>query len=463
MRHVQNMNSIRIKKGLDIPLSGKPGPTIEPHVLPTDTVYVHPAEFEGVKAKLLVEEGAAVKRGSPLFFNKRLTTLQFLSPGGGRVEEIKYGPRRVIERITIRLDSKEEVEAFKKYSPEQISGLDRAEIIGHLLATGFWAHIKQRPFSRIADPEATPKSIFVNAMNTAPFQPDFHVIVKGHEQAFQAGLDLLTRLTDGDVHLCLAAEAENSSKAVTEARNVQIHAFSGPHPSGNSSVHIHHVDPMDPHDKVWVVRAVDLITIGRLFLDGEYPADRTISFGGPGVRPEACRYYRLRHGAALAPLLEERLRDGEHRIVCGDGLSGAEVDAGGGLPFYGSGLTVIPEERERLFMGWFAPGWNRYSPSRTFLSTWFRRNHAWNLNSNLNGSRRAMVLTGLYDTVMPMNIMVDFLVRAVLAHDTDEAIALGILETDPEDFALCSFICPSKMELSHIIRQGLDEIEQEGI
>lgn len=457
------MSSIHIKKGLDIPLSGKPAPAIEQNLLPTDAVYVYPAEFEGVKAKLRVEEGDSVKRGAPLFFNKRRQELQFLSPGGGQVTEIKYGPRRIIERITIRLDSNEDVQTFKKYAPEQVPRLERNEIIGHLLATGFWAHIRQRPFSRIANPEITPKSIFVNAMHTAPFRPDIHVAIRGHEQAFQAGLDLMTRLTDGGVHLCIPVEAEHPSKAVMEAENVKIHAFGGPHPSGNSSVHIHHIDPMDPHDKVWVVQAVDLITIGRLFLEGEYPLDRTISLGGPGVRPEACRYYRLRHGASLAPLFDGRLQDGEQRVICGDCLSGFGIEADGGLSFYGSGLTIIPEGRERHFMGWFAPGWNRYSPSRTFLSTWLRRRHQWHLNTNLNGSRRAMVLTGLYDSVMPLNIMADFLVRAVLAHDTDEAIALGILETDPEDFALCAFVCPSKMEVSHIIRQGLDEIEQEGI
>ncbi len=457
------MNPIEIKKGLDIPLTGKPVPEMEGGIISTDTVSVYPSEFEGVKEKLHINEGDSVKRGTPLFFNKRMHELQFLSPGGGKISEIKFGPRRSIHSITIELDAEEEVEPLRKFEPEQIREVDRNEIVQHLLSTGMWAYIRQRPFSHIADKDVTPKSIFINAMNTAPFQPDIHVLVKENEQAFQAGIDAMTSLTDGDVHLCISADAENPSTAVTEAGNAQVHAFRGPHPSGNSSVHIHHIDPMETHDKVWVVRASDLITIGQLFINGEYPAERTIALGGSGVNPEACKYYRMRHGGSLKPLLDGRMKDGEQRVLRGDCLSGIKISADEGLPFYGSSLTVIPEGRERFFLGWLGPGMDRYSPSRTFLSTWLRKDSKWDLNTNLNGSRRSMVLTGLYNEFLPLNIMVDYLVRAVLAHDTDEAISLGILETDPEDFALCSFVCPSKMEISHIIRQGLDEIEKEGI
>ena len=455
------MTPIQIKKGLDIPLSGAPKPDVTD--LPeSNTVAVY-QEYEGLKAKARVQEGDKVKRGTVLFIDKKQPDLQFCSPVAGTVKAIEYGPRRALYRVLIDVAESQESESFKKYSVDQLVGLSRDEALENLLQTGLLGLIRQRPFSRIANPEAKPKAIFVNGMNTAPFTPDLHIAVKGRENAFQAGLNVLNCLTEGDVHLCIAPDAPDASTAVTNAKNVKIHTFTGPHPSGNTSVHIHHIDPMEPTDIVWTVKGPDVIRIGELFLEGQYPNQQLVTLAGPGVKEEACGYYRVRLGEPLETLFKDRLKDGEQRIINGDALAGHAVKADEHVRFANSAITVIPEGREQFFMGWLAPGINKFSVSRAYLSGWFGQRRKWDLTTNLNGSYRSMVLTGLYDKYMPLNIMVDYLVRAVLANDTDEAIRLGILETDPEDYSLCSFVCPSKMDIYGVVKQGLEEIEREGI
>ena len=312
----------------------------------------------------------------------------------------------------------------------------------------------------MADPAAQPKSIFVTAMNTAPFQADAEVVAASDPVAFQAGLDLMTRLTEGDVHLCVGPDAGDT---LNGAERVSLHRFSGPHPSGNTSVHISRIDPMVPTDVVWTVKAVDLVSIGRLFLDGTLPTSRVVCLGGPGVQNEARSHYRLRPGGDLKPLFETSLNEGDVRIIGGDVLTGCEIAPDSHLGFHQSATTVILAHKERYFMGWTMPGLKKMSFSRLFASTWLPGKKDWNLGTAMHGEERALVLTGHYDKVMPLNIMVDFLIRAVLAGDTDEAISLGILETDPEDFALCDVICPSKIEVQEIISRGLRMIEEEGI
>ncbi len=452
------MRPIQIKKGLDVPLSGAPKPeVIELPVSNTVAVY---QECEGLKARMCVKEGDTVKRGSALFTNKKLSELHFCSPTAGTVTAIEYGPRRALYRVMIEASETDNAESFPSYTSDRIPGLSRDDALQPLLASGLLSLIRQRPFSRIADPDVTPKCIFVNGMSTAPFLPDLNIAVQGSEIQFQAGLDVLTRLTDGAVHLCVAPD---TSSALVQASRVQVHTFAGPHPAGNSSVHIHHIAPMEPTDKVWALKGVDVIRIGELFLTGQYPAMQLFTLAGPGVKEDARRYYRARFGTPLEVVFKDRLIEGEQRVISGDALAGTAIKQDEHVRFSESALTIIPEGREQFFMGWMAPGINKFSVSRAYLSGWFGHRRKWNLTTNLNGSYRSMVLTGLYDRYMPMNIMVDYLVRAVLAHDTDEAIKLGILEVDPEDFALCAFVCPSKMDLCGIIKRGLAEIEEEGI
>lgn len=447
----------RIKKGFNIKLAGTPATDIV-DIAVAKTVAVFPLEFAGLKQRLKVNEGDTVLRGTELMENKANEAFKLRAPASGKVTEIVRGARRFVEKIVITVDSDAEAEEFQKFAVDQMATIDRSVILDQLTATGYLSLIRQRPFADMADVSAKPKSIFVNAMNTGLFQADAETVISSDPTAFQAGIDLMTCLTEGDVNLCTGSNAGNTLNGVG---NVVRHTFSGPHPSGNSSVHIDRVDPMAPTDIVWTVKAVDLVYIGRLFLDGTLPATRIISLGGPSVKPGKQAHYRVSAGADLAPLFEDRICDCENRVIDGDVFSG--TCGVSHLGFHQSAITVIPVDRERHMLGWTMPGFRQFSFSRLFASSWLPRKLPWRLGTSMHGEERAIVLTGNYDKVMPLNIMVDYLIRAVLANDTDEAISLGILETIPEDFALCNFICPSKIEVQDIIRDGLQQIKEEGI
>jgi Na+-transporting NADH:ubiquinone oxidoreductase subunit A len=455
------MASFSIRKGLDIKLAGAPEAAVQ-ELPDAASVAVIPAEFGPIKPRLDVQEGARVKRGQSLFHDKNRPALRGVAPAAGVVSSIVYGPRRVIEKIIVTREGADEAEAYPRFDPAAVKSADRAKLLEVLQSTGLINLIRQRPFGRAANPDATPKSIFVNGMATAPFQADINAVIKGREIAFQAGLDAMTRLTAGKVFLCLGPGAK--AAALAEARNVEVHTFDGPHPAGNTSVHISRLDPMKPTDIVWTIKAVDLLQIGHLLLNGETPSHRVVALGGPGVAEGARRHYSVRIGAPLSALLQGRTADGELRVIRGDALSGDKTGADDVVRLTDTAFTVLKEDRERHLLGWLMPGFKYFSVSRAFVSPWLGGlNKEWALGTNQHGELRPMVLTGVYDKYMPLNIMVDYVVRAVLANDTEEAVKLGILETLPEDYALCAFACLSKMDLVGIIRKGLADIEKEGI
>lgn len=455
------MASFTIRKGLNIKLVGAPEPAIV-DAPESQSVSVVPLEFGPIKVRLDVQEGARVKRGQALFHDKKNPNLRGTAPASGTITSIKFGPRRVVERITLQIDG-DDVEPYPRHDPATIRTLDRQALLLQLQQSGLINLIRQRPFGRAANPEATPKSIFVNGMATGPFQPDINVLIKGRELAFQAGIDALTRLTPGKVFLCLDGAKQNAA-ALTGVKNAEVHTFEGPHPSGNTSVHISRLDPMKPTDIIWTIKAVDLLQIGHLLLNGEVPSHRIVSLGGPAVAEGKRKYYRVRIGQSLQDWLKPLLAPGETRVIRGDIFSGEKVADDDVVQLLDTGYTVLAEDRTRHLLGWAMPGFSYFSASRAFLSTWLGGlKREWALGTNQHGELRPMVLTGLYDKYMPMNIMVDYVVRAVLANDTEEAIKLGILETLPEDYAVCAFACPSKMDLVGIIRKGLAEIEKEGI
>lgn len=455
------MGSFNIKKGLRLKLAGAPAADIE-DAPATKSVSIFPADYEQLKLRLKVKEGDSVKRGSALLYDKRNERFQVCSPVAGTVKAINYGPRRFIESVVIEVAGQDAAESFTKYTSGQLAGLSREAALDQLQQSGLLALIRQRPFGRMAQPGAEPKAIFVNAMATAPFGADINAAVKGSEAAFQAGLDVLKRLTKGAMHLCLDGKAQNAA-ALASAKNVDIHTFTGDYPAGNTSVHISRIAPMKPADIVWTVQAVHVILIGQLFLDGQYPARRIIAVAGAGIQEKSRKHYRILAGAPLQTLLGGKLVESEQRIIRGSVFSGIKTTAQDSLHVLDTALTVIREDRSRLFLGWMAPGFNLFSLSKSFVSGWTGGGRTWDLGTNQHGELRPMVLTGLYDKYMPMNILVDYLVRAVLANDTEEAIKLGILETLPEDFAAAAFACPSKMDLVGIIRKGLEDIEKEGI
>ncbi|VGO14271.1 Na(+)-translocating NADH-quinone reductase subunit A [Pontiella desulfatans] len=452
------MANFKIKKGFDVKVIGRPKTTVEEYAS-QQLFAVYPSEFEGLKPRLLVKAGDTVKRGDVLFENKKNEKMVFRSPCSGTIRAVNLGARRFPVEILIDRDlqSTENV-TFETYTQDSVGQLSREQMADHLLNAGLWPLIKQRPFSKIADPDTAPKAVFINAANSAPFQADFSVVLKGDEDAFQTGINALARLTEGKVHLCKSAGSD-----IPDFQHAESHTFAGKHPSGNTSVHINRISPILPHDTVYTLAAQDVILIGKLLTTGELPKTKVIALAGPAVKEEFRQYYKVQLGASLQPLLEKTLEGEEVRIINGNILWGEKVQADTCVPYYGSELFALEEDRSRHLMGWTMPGLFQYSSHRVNLSSVMGFAHEWKLGTSMHGSKRAMVVTGWMDKHQPLNIMTDFLMRACLAHDTDEMVQLGILETDPEDFALASFVDPHKTDVCGIIKRGLEEIEEEGI
>ena len=453
------MGKYNITKGFNIKVLGDPQPIIEE--LGSQTRFaVYPSEFEGIKPRLEVKVGDLVKRGQVLFFNKRMDKTLFRSPCAGVIKEINLGPRRFPVEIIIEADAQGESETFQSYAAQEILGLERTALCEHILHAGLWPLIKQRPFNKIADPYTVPKAVFVNAANSAPFQADFSLVLQGDESAFQAGINALSRLTEGAVHICTSAGV-----TLPEFEHAQSHTFAGKYPSGNTSVHINRIAPILPQDTVYTLTAQDVILLGKLLLTGELPKTKVVALAGPAVKEAYRKYYRIPFGASLEPLFSEALQGEEVRIINGHIMWGDQVSANACAHFYGSEYFALEEDRSRHLLGWTMPGLFQYSSHRVNLSSLMGlgKTNKWNLGTSQHGSHRAMVVTGWMDKHQPLNIMSDFIVRAALAKDTDEMVQLGILETDPEDFAIASFVDPHKTDVCAIIKDGLAAIEEEGI
>jgi Na+-transporting NADH:ubiquinone oxidoreductase subunit A len=452
--------NFKIKNGLDIPMEGAPGDAIRDVPL-KGNISVFPSEYKRVKFKMLVSEGDTVKQGGVLARRKDQEDFLLRSPVAGKVLEIRLGDRRSLQEIVIEPSDSGEQETFKSYTRDGLLRASSENILELLKDSGLMALIRQRPFNVIADASVKPKSIFVNGMNTAPFRPDAHVLVRGKVDELQAGLNALTRLTDGPVHLCLAAAKASTPDALTKVSNVQVNYFDGPHPSGNTSTHIHYLDPVLPGDAVWTLRVSDVLRIGEFLLNGVIPSKQTVLIAGNGVKPESRGYATITTGQSLASLFDGALEDGENRIIRGDALYGEKASAESGVFYYDQSYVVLPEDRERHLLGWYAPTTELFSAHKVVPSAWLK-GKKFSFGTNTRGSKRALVLTGIYDKYVPLDIMVDPLSRACIANDTEDAIALGILESDPEDFALCTFVCPSKTDFGAIVAKTLSQIQEEG-
>ena len=447
----------RIKQGLDLRLAGAPAQTLADLTSGTALLSLPFTEFDGYKLKVLVKDGDPVKRGQPLCRDKKNDDFHITSPVAGTVKTVNYGERRVLLSIDIE-PSGDATEAYPTHTAESVLKASGDEVVKLLANSGLLCLIRRRPFNRIADPAVKPKSIFVNAMRTAPFRPDHAFLVQRNSAAFQAGLNALSRIAT--TFLCHSP----ADAVFASAKNVEVHAFEGPHPSGNSSTHIHTLDPILPGQTVWTVPACHVIQIGELILSGKVPGTKYIVAGGAGLRAEARQHYLVRPGQSLGAVVQNRLESGPQRIIKGDIHNGKVATVETRIGFVETSVTVIPDSVERRFLGWVMPGAGLFSVSRTVLSRWLGGlSKEWNLNTGLNGGHRALVLTGIYDDYVPLGIMVDPLIRACFGKDTEEAVKLGILETDPEDFALCSVVCPSKVDFAELIGGTLKTIEQEGI
>lgn len=451
-----------IKQGLDLQVEGKPKNEIVDVPRP-ETLIIHPSEFTRAKPRVEVAVDDKVKAGQVLYFDKRNPAFQYRSPVAGTITDIVLGERRSLQEIHIAPSGRAATK-LPTFSASAIAAIDRGELLEHLSGTGMLALLVERPFSRPATTASVPKSIFVNGMCNAPFRPDPAVVLQGQDEEFAVGLEALRRLTYGPVHLCLDADAETQHPALAGAKGVQTSYFSGPHPSGNTSTHIHRLDPIFPGDVVWTISAGDVAQIGHLLVHGQVPSTKVVMAAGEGLKEEARRYYRVHVGQPVSSFLGSGFQpDTEIRLVDGDMLFGQTVDPSHGVKTHSRGYTVLAEDRKRHLLGWLYPGFDKFSTFRTFLSTWFSSDREFSMGTSRNGSHRAMVLTGIYDKYVPLDIMVDPLVRACIGNDTDDAIRHGILGTDPEDFALCSVVCPSKTDFCEKIRKGLAAIEKEGL
>ena len=447
---------IKFKKGLDLPIKGQPEQTIALSKDPS-TVAILGTDYVGMKPTMEVRVADKVKLGQVLFTDKKNPAIKFTSPGAGEIISIHRGEKRALLSVVIKLSGNDEV-TFNSY-PDQalIKNLNREQVIEQLLDSGLWVSLRTRPFSKVPDPVTKPNSIFITAIDSNPLAPSINKILEGQERDFANGARVISRLTDGKVFIC---KAPRTNVPLIDRPNIVVEEFSGPHPAGNVGTHIHYLDPVDRHKTVWHIGLQDVIAIGKLFSTGKIHTERIISLGGPSVKKP--RLLKTRIGASTEEILVNELTDGENRAVSGSVLSG--FAASGSLGFLGryhQQISVIPEFRKREFFGWLNPGLNHFSTKNIVLSSLIPGKQ-FDFNTTTYGEERAIIPSGGYEKVMPMDIESLALLRALAVNDLEDAEALGCLELDEEDLSLCAFVCPSKLEFGPMLRRNLNMIEKEG-
>ncbi|UNC51460.1 Na(+)-translocating NADH-quinone reductase subunit A [Enterobacter huaxiensis] len=445
----------RIRKGLDLPISGVP----EQHVA-TGASIRHVAilgdDYLGMRPSMRVQEGDRVVKGQALFEDKKNPGVLFTAPASGTVVAINRGERRILQSVVIGIDGDEQRE-FARYDPEDLTTLSRDAVQAQLLESGLWTAFRTRPFSKSPVPGTEPAAVFVTAIDTNPLSVDPQPVILAQRKAFDAGLTVLTRLTSGKVHVCQASGGKLGGHSHGQ---VTFNEFAGPHPAGLVGTHIHFLEPVSLTKQVWHLNYQDVIAIGKLFTTGELCAERVIALGGPqAVNP---RLVRTLMGADIHELLADETKAGENRLISGSVLSGRHaVGAQAYLGRFHLQVSIVQEGREKELFGWVLPGADKFSVTRTTLGH-FLRHKLFNFSTSTHGGERAMVPIGNYERVMPLDILPTVLLRDLLAGDTDGAQALGCLELDEEDLALCTYVCPGKYEYGPVLREVLTRIEQEG-
>lgn len=449
---------IRIRQGLNIPVSGRPVQAVHPGT-PVNRVALCGPDYVGLRPRLLVEKGDRVELGQPLFVDKHQPGVPFCSPGTGTVSAINRGPRRALNSVVVTLDDPAmSAERFAPMSRDQLSRLGRAEIAERLCETGLWTAFRTRPFGGVPEPDAAPRSIFVTAIDTRPLAADPRIILRAEAEAFADGMRVLPALTAGSVFLCTA---EDWDIPVPDNERIRHVAFSGPHPAGLPGTHIHLLDPVDANRSVWHIGYQDVIAIGKLFAQGCLDYSRVIAIGGSCVLQP--RLLLTRIGASIRELAEPSQAEcSACRVISGSLLGGRAAFAG--LDFLGryhDQVSAVPEGGERHLFGWTGVLPWRYSATRTFLRKVGHRRR-FNITTAQNGRFTGMIPTRAFEKVMPLDILPSPLFRALLVKDTERAQALGCLELDEEDLALCSFVCPAKNDYGVALRINLQQIEKQG-
>ncbi len=453
-----------IQKGLDLPIAGVPIQIVREQVHPT-RVAIMADDFPGLKPRMRVQEGDTVKRGQILFEDRTRPGVLHASPGAGRVIGIHRGARRALQSVVIDLSASEragqvldsEVCSYESYTGKAPAELSSDEIQSLLVESGQWTALRTRPFSKVPVPGTTPEAIFVTAIDTNPLAPLPEVVLSGRQQDFDRGLQLIAKLTSGPTYLCVApgSELERGLEAP-----VEVAEFGGPHPAGNPGLHIHLLSPVSRERSVWHIGYPDVVAIGALFATGKLDLERIVSVAGPPVSDP--RLVRTRLGADTEEVVAGKLADEEVRLIAGSVLSGKKAmgDIFGFLGRYDRQISVLREGRERVLMGWLTAGWDAFSIFPIYISKLFSKR--FDFSTSTNGSPRAMVPIGMYEDVMPMDILPTFLLRSLIVGDVERAEQLGCLELDEEDLALCTFVCPGKTNYGPILRANLETLEKEG-
>jgi Na+-transporting NADH:ubiquinone oxidoreductase subunit A len=446
---------ITINKGLNINLEGSPKKILTESKSP-NLVALKPSDFPNLMPKMLVKVGDEVKCGSPVFCDKYNDQIIFSSPVSGLVEEIVRGEKRKILAVTILSDQKMQQ---NNSTVKVLSELNRDDLKSELMSNGLWPFLKMRPIDIIALPKDTPKSIFISSFDSNPLSPNYDFIMNGKFAEFNAGLEVVSKLTDGSVHLQIR---NNSDEVFTKAKNVKINTVYGPHPAGNIGVQIHKIDTLNKGEVVWYINPQDVMVIGRFSLTGAYDTTKVIAVGGSNLKNT--KYLKTLNGASIDSILNKTDLVDNSRIISGNPLTGQEVNFDGFLGFYSQQISVLPEGNQHKFFlteGWLSAGFKKLSASKAYPSWLLPKSKIYNIDTNLNGEERSFVVSGQYEKVFPFDIYPVQLIKSILTNDIEKMENLGIYEVSPEDFALCEFVCTSKINVQEIVRDGLDLVYKE--
>jgi len=443
---------IKIKKGLNIRLTGEASKSLS-NAPRSRTFVIRPSDFHLITPKMELKEGAKLQAGDVIFHSKSKDSIKFVSPVSGTLTKIERGAKRKIIELVIEADQQD---SYKQFEIANLNAMKSEDIKNHLLASGCWPFIKQRPYDIIANPEVSPKAIFVSAYTTAPLAADFDFTLVGKESELQAAISALKKLTSGAVHVCVG---ENSTSVFTGLNDINLHKVSGIHPAGNVGTQIGKIDPVNKGEVVWTITPQDLVIIGELLLTGKFNAERTIALAGSSVKTP--KYYTTKLGAEVATFLyDSGLNEENSRIISGNVLSGTKISHKGHLGYYHNTVTAIPEGDDYEFFGWAKPVFDKKSITRALTFSWMSKKEL-TLDTNTNGEHRAFVLTGNYEEVFPLDIYPMQILKACMVGDLDNMEQLGMYEVAPEDFALTEFVCVSKQPHQKIIREGLDLMYKE--
>lgn len=436
---------IKLRKGLDINLKGKAAEETASVNCPGEYALV-PDDFTGLKPKVVVKEGDAVKVGDALFVDKLHPEVKFVSPVSGTVSLVERGDRRKLLSVRVKSDSKQEAREFNR----------QGDVKALLLESGLFGFFRQRPYVVVANPEDAPKGIFVSSFNSMPLSQNFEYVLKGQEADFQAGITALSKIAK----VYLGVSAKQTSTALTACKDCEVTVFDGPAPAGNVGVQINHVSPINKGEVAWTIGAEEVIFIGRLMNTGKVDLTRTVALAGSEVK--APKYYKMLVGQKLNTLLNGTIEAEGARIINGNVMTGLKTNADAFLGAHATEVNVIPEgDHADEMLGWIMPRFNTFSTHRSYFSWLLGKNKEYTLDARIKGGERHMIMSGEYDKVFPMDIFAGYLIKAIITGDIDRQEALGIYEVAPEDFAIAEFVDSSKLELQRIVREGLDILRKE--